>query len=92
MDTRPRIPEGSQEFVSPFEKPPVPENPMLSLQLNDPRYMESMIFSLSQKLEKFDEMQMGYEMHLKTQESYPAWLKYYVHTGCKLPLPTCDTG
>ena len=48
----------------------------------DNAYKESIIYNLVQKLSHLDEMKRGYNDALEKVETYPTWIKYYVHLQC----------
>lgn len=49
----------------------------------DNAYKESVIYNLVQKLSYLDEMKRGYNDALEKVETYPPWIKYYVHLQCR---------
>ena len=50
-------------------------------------FMESMIYSLVHKLDCIDDLNTQYYQNLGDVETYPKFLKYYIHIPCNKTFP-----
>ena len=48
----------------------------------DNAYKEAVIYNLVKKLDSLDAMNKRYAEELEKVETYPSWIKYYVHVPC----------
>jgi len=69
----------------------------------DNAYKEAVIYNLVKKLDSLDAMNKRYAEELEKVETFPSWMKYYLHVPCKSfqlsifklkhrPYPWCCSG